>query len=381
MVPRAAASTTRLLELWPSPASAQMPGRRGDPGAPCGPVSQRLCGADSAVSMARSRPSRPAADGVGALVRGSPDDWGDDEGDVVLSRHAEPRRHAPSPFHVQCEGTEPAGAFTATADHRTQVPVPDLTLRSQALSARVLQACASRRRLTPDSARSASPSAQGRSTRHRARERGTAMRSGPERELRVEVGSTPQRESCARVTATASQPSAQSERKSGTAMKSLRLDPPASARRAQQGCPQSTVSEPPVLAAEGKQPATNDPGTDNAESPGPNAWRVLHAVELLLPHAVRKWLAQGGSRDVCYAQWFVDGAATFDAMYEALRVARRTIMIAGWWVYPYTYLKRPPCRYPETRLDRVLLDRAQHGVEVSGGLQAQHGGADSPLSS
>lgn len=42
----------------------------------------------------------------------------------------------------------------------------------------------------------------------------------------------------------------------------------------------------------------------------------------------------------------------------------QTIWIAGWWVTPEMWLRRPPAEHPEYRLDRLLLRKAEEGVKI-----------------
>ena len=39
-------------------------------------------------------------------------------------------------------------------------------------------------------------------------------------------------------------------------------------------------------------------------------------------------------------------------------------MILDWWLSPELYLRRPPARYPEWRLDRLLKRKADQGVKI-----------------
>lgn len=39
-------------------------------------------------------------------------------------------------------------------------------------------------------------------------------------------------------------------------------------------------------------------------------------------------------------------------------------MILDWWLSPELYLRRPPAKYPEYRLDRLLKRRAEAGVKI-----------------
>jgi len=43
---------------------------------------------------------------------------------------------------------------------------------------------------------------------------------------------------------------------------------------------------------------------------------------------------------------------------------RALIDLQDWWLSPELYLRRPPAYFPEWRLDRVLLRKAEQGVKV-----------------
>lgn len=65
--------------------------------------------------------------------------------------------------------------------------------------------------------------------------------------------------------------------------------------------------------------------------------------------------------------FYVDGKKYFENLYETLRLARKEVFIAGWWVYPTLYLKRKlrdgvlNRRY---RLDYVLKRLAERGIRI-----------------
>lgn len=65
------------------------------------------------------------------------------------------------------------------------------------------------------------------------------------------------------------------------------------------------------------------------------------------------------------AKWFVDGKDYYEEAYNVLLAAKKEIFIAGWWICPNIYLLRPPEEHPESRLDNILLKKAQEGVQVS----------------
>ncbi len=64
------------------------------------------------------------------------------------------------------------------------------------------------------------------------------------------------------------------------------------------------------------------------------------------------------------ARWLVDGRDTFAAMADAIRKAKREILISGWYISPELYLVRdgPPSEH--TRLDMLLRERARAGVLI-----------------
>ncbi|KDO32991.1 hypothetical protein SPRG_02682 [Saprolegnia parasitica CBS 223.65] len=64
------------------------------------------------------------------------------------------------------------------------------------------------------------------------------------------------------------------------------------------------------------------------------------------------------------AQWYVDGHDAYAAIYDGLLRATKEIFIAGWWICPNTYLKRPSDMFPDARLDLVLKRKADEGVQI-----------------
>ncbi|KAI0010017.1 phospholipase D/nuclease [Xylariaceae sp. FL0662B] len=63
-------------------------------------------------------------------------------------------------------------------------------------------------------------------------------------------------------------------------------------------------------------------------------------------------------------KWFVDGASYFHAVSMALEGARESIYILDWWLSPELYLRRPPSRNEQYRLDNMLRAAAERGVQV-----------------
>lgn len=52
------------------------------------------------------------------------------------------------------------------------------------------------------------------------------------------------------------------------------------------------------------------------------------------------------------------------AISELLDNATESIYILDWWLTPELYLRRPPAKYPEWRLDYILKRKAQAGVKI-----------------
>ncbi|OQR96436.1 phospholipase D, Pi-PXPH-PLD [Thraustotheca clavata] len=64
------------------------------------------------------------------------------------------------------------------------------------------------------------------------------------------------------------------------------------------------------------------------------------------------------------AQWYVDGKDAYAAIHDALLMAKKEIFIAGWWICPDTYLRRPTSEFPDSRLDLVLQKLAESGIQI-----------------
>ncbi|KAF2154166.1 phospholipase D/nuclease [Myriangium duriaei CBS 260.36] len=69
-------------------------------------------------------------------------------------------------------------------------------------------------------------------------------------------------------------------------------------------------------------------------------------------------------RDGNQIKWYVDGRDYFHAVSVALEQAKELIYIADWWLSPELFLRRPPSKNAEWRLDEVLKRAAQRGVQI-----------------
>ncbi|KAI9248403.1 hypothetical protein BY458DRAFT_560172 [Sporodiniella umbellata] len=59
-------------------------------------------------------------------------------------------------------------------------------------------------------------------------------------------------------------------------------------------------------------------------------------------------------------KFFIDGHDYCWALSEAIQEAKEVIFIEDWWLY----LRRPPAKYPEFRLDELLKRKAEEGVMI-----------------
>ncbi|GAA5853479.1 hypothetical protein JCM8547_002472 [Rhodosporidiobolus lusitaniae] len=63
-------------------------------------------------------------------------------------------------------------------------------------------------------------------------------------------------------------------------------------------------------------------------------------------------------------KWYISGHDYFYALSEILDAAKETIFICDWWLTPELFLRRPPAKHEDFRLDRLLLRKAQQGVKI-----------------
>ncbi|KAI8356505.1 hypothetical protein B0O80DRAFT_447589 [Mortierella sp. GBAus27b] len=63
-------------------------------------------------------------------------------------------------------------------------------------------------------------------------------------------------------------------------------------------------------------------------------------------------------------RYYVDGKDYFHAVSDAILAAKDEIYIADWWLSPELYLRRPPEKNEEFRLDRLLQKKAEEGVKI-----------------
>ncbi|KAG0020131.1 hypothetical protein BGZ80_004721 [Entomortierella chlamydospora] len=69
-------------------------------------------------------------------------------------------------------------------------------------------------------------------------------------------------------------------------------------------------------------------------------------------------------REDAKVRYYVDGKDYFHAVSDAILAAKDEIYIADWWLSPELYLRRPPEKNEDFRLDRLLQRKAQEGVKI-----------------
>ncbi|CAG8535096.1 34282_t:CDS:10 [Gigaspora margarita] len=69
-------------------------------------------------------------------------------------------------------------------------------------------------------------------------------------------------------------------------------------------------------------------------------------------------------RENARVKWYVDGKDYFFAVSQAILAAKSEIYIEDWWLSPELYLRRPPSKNEEFRLDRLLKKKAEEGVMI-----------------
>ncbi|KAI8990852.1 hypothetical protein BDF20DRAFT_908690 [Mycotypha africana] len=69
-------------------------------------------------------------------------------------------------------------------------------------------------------------------------------------------------------------------------------------------------------------------------------------------------------RENAMVKYFIDGHDYCWAVAEAIESAKEVVFIEDWWLSPELYLKRPPAKYPEYRIDALLKRKAEEGVMI-----------------
>ncbi|KAK1913773.1 hypothetical protein P3342_007017 [Pyrenophora teres f. teres] len=82
-------------------------------------------------------------------------------------------------------------------------------------------------------------------------------------------------------------------------------------------------------------------------------------------HEQHRFLSFAPERHGNEAKWYVDGCSYMYAVSIALERAKESIWILDWWLSPELYLRRPPAKNQQYRVDRMLHAAAERGVKVN----------------
>jgi phospholipase D1/2 len=82
-------------------------------------------------------------------------------------------------------------------------------------------------------------------------------------------------------------------------------------------------------------------------------------------HTQHRFLSFAPERHGNDTKWYVDGCSYMYAVSIALERARESVWILDWWLSPELYLRRPPAKNQQYRLDRMLHAAAERGVKVN----------------
>ncbi|KAL5119618.1 hypothetical protein ACEQ8H_002464 [Pleosporales sp. CAS-2024a] len=82
-------------------------------------------------------------------------------------------------------------------------------------------------------------------------------------------------------------------------------------------------------------------------------------------HTEHRFMSFAPERHGNETKWYVDGCSYMYAVSIALERARESVWILDWWLSPELYLRRPPAKNQQYRLDRMLQAAAERGVKVN----------------
>jgi len=111
-------------------------------------------------------------------------------------------------------------------------------------------------------------------------------------------------------------------------------------------------------------------GDDNAQKPPPGTYQQ-QGQQGGQPqpgqeyHQQHRFLSFAPERHGNETKWYVDGCSYMYAVSIALERAKESIWILDWWLSPELYLRRPPAKNQQYRVDRLLHAAAERGVKVN----------------
>ena len=110
----------------------------------------------------------------------------------------------------------------------------------------------------------------------------------------------------------------------------------------------------------GKDEQQQNPQGGNTQ--GGQGSQQPQAQEFHTQHRFSSFAPERQGNDI---KWYVDGCSYMYAVSIAIERARESIWILDWWLSPELYLRRPPAKNQQYRIDRMLEAAAQRGVKVN----------------
>jgi phospholipase D1/2 len=111
-----------------------------------------------------------------------------------------------------------------------------------------------------------------------------------------------------------------------------------------------------------EEPQQNPPQGGNGQQGEQSAGGAQPGTEFHSQHRFSSFAPERQGNDI---KWYVDGCSYMYAVSLALERARESIWILDWWLSPELYLRRPPAKNQQYRIDRMLEAAAQRGVKVN----------------
>ncbi|KAF1836290.1 phospholipase D/nuclease [Decorospora gaudefroyi] len=107
-------------------------------------------------------------------------------------------------------------------------------------------------------------------------------------------------------------------------------------------------------------------GKEDAQKPPPGAFEQEGQTQPGQEyHHQHRFLSFAPERHGNETKWYVDGCSYMYAVSIALERAKESIWILDWWLSPELYLRRPPAKNQQYRVDRMLHAAAERGVKVN----------------
>ena len=107
------------------------------------------------------------------------------------------------------------------------------------------------------------------------------------------------------------------------------------------------------------------PGHEESHGQGQPSGPSAQSLQAHGPHADHRFESFAPQRQGNDIKWYVDACGYMWAVSMALERARESIYILDWWLSPELYLRRPPAKFEQYRVDRLLHQAAERGVKVN----------------